>query len=198
MSDIAIGDRVLAVGSSVGNVEASPIYVMPHALKSGLFHFKRIMTASNHSLTLTPDHYMLIADPGHAGQWSYRRAVVARQVKPGDGIWVYDDQRHVLIETWIEDIKDVLEEGIFAPFTLTGNIIVNDVVASVYNDMLGSESNMHAFCAWGRHLWGYTPQLFTALHSRGWASPMSMGIGHMAKAVVRLTSMTLMDSTKVA
>lgn len=185
-----IGDRVLSVNSS-GAVGPSSVYVMPHAVQSGVFHFKRLVMASNHSLTLTPDHYMLISDPAHPGQWEQHRAVTAGQVRPGDKVWIVDDESHELKETQIVDVVDAFEEGIFAPLTLTGSIIVDKVVASVYSSMLGSESTMHAFCAWGRYLWGRIPQLFIGLHSLGWASPMAMGIGNAARAVLRMVSIVL-------
>ena len=189
MRDLSIGDRVLTIGAS-GALEASDVYVMPHAVSSGTFQFKRFTMATNHSVTMTPDHYMLVGGfPG--GSWEHRRAVPARYVKVGDRVWVMDGVSSQLIETSIREVSDVFEEGIFAPLTLTGTILADGVVASVYSDMLGSESAMHTFCAWGRWLWGVVPKLFLCLHSLGWASPISMGIGHLARAGLRLSTTLL-------
>jgi hedgehog protein len=186
MRDLSIGDRVLTIGAS-GALEASDVYVMPHAMSLGMFHFKRFTTATNHSVTMTPDHYMLVGDFPEGG-WKERRAVPARNVKVGDRVWVMAGVGSQLIETSICEVSDVFEEGIFAPFTLTGTIVADDVVASVYTDMMGSESVMHTFCGWVRWLWGVAPKLLSCLHSLGWDSPISMGIGHLARAGLRLST----------
>ena len=188
MSELAIGDGVFTVDAS-GALALSPVYLMPHAIPSGQFHFKRIVTSSNHTVTMTPDHYMLVADVGSGSSMVHRRAVPAGQVKVGDRVWVMADGKGLsLTESTVTDIRDVFEEGLFAPFTLTGTVVVDDVLASVYTTMLGPESTMHAFCGWVRALWRTFPQILTLLHSVGISSPISMGIGHLAKAVLGASS----------
>lgn len=189
MSDLAIGDRVLTAGPS-GALKASDVYVMPHAVSSGTFKFKRFVTATNHTVTMTPNHYMLVGGSPEHG-WEHRHAVPARNVKVGDRVWVMAEMGSKLTETNIRDISDVFDEGIFAPFTLSGTIVADGIIASVYTDMIGSETAMHTFCGWGRWLWGVTPKLFSCLHSLGWASPISMGIGHLARAGLQLSTTLL-------
>ena len=188
MSDLAIGDRVFTVDAS-GALAPSPVYLMPHAIPSGRFHFKRIVMSSNHTLTMTPDHYMLVADVGLGSHTVHRRAVPAGQVKVGDRVWVMADGKGLsLTESTVTDVRDIFEEGLFAPFTLTGTIVVDGVVASVYTTMFGPEWTMHAFCGWVRAVWKTFPQLFIFLHSVGLASPISMGIAHLTKAVLGVFS----------
>lgn len=96
-----------------------------------MFHFKRIITASNYTVTMIPNHYMLVADPEHPGQWAHRRAVEARYISALDGVWILSAEGKDVISTRILKVTDVYEEGIFAPLTLTGTIVSDDVVASV-------------------------------------------------------------------
>ena len=191
MSEIVIGDCILTVEAS-GEISLSPVYVIPHAQHTGIFRFKRIVTASNHSVMMSTDHYMLVADPERPGQWPYRRAVEAERLKAGDRVWILSDNEKKISATWILSVSDVHEKGIFAPFILSGTIAADDVIASVCNTMLGSESDMHAFCAWGRLLWASFPQLIKYLHAIGWASPLSIGIGHVARMVLRTASAFLL------
>lgn len=188
MRDLAIGDQVLSVDAS-GKLKPSAVYLMPHAIPSGMFHFKRISTSCNYSLTITPDHYMLVADRRPLTGWKHRNAVPAANVRVGDRVWVsIAGEGLELKEAMVTEISDVFEEGLFAPFTLAGNIVSDNIVASVYVDMFGSESLMHSFCAWVRALWVAWPGLFVRLHSLGWLSPISMAVAHMFKAMIRITS----------
>ena len=187
MDEIAIGDRVLTVDSS-GVVVPSAIYIMPHAQKYGTFVFKRISTDSNHTLTVSPDHYVLMADLRQGGTWVHRRSVPAGRVRVGGMVWVLDRKKNALKHTTVINISNVWDTGIYAPLTLTGTIVVDGIVASVYSTMLGSESMMHSICGFGRYLWLASPQLFKFLHSVGVAAPLSFSVGLVAKALLKLFS----------
>lgn len=185
MRDLAIGDNVMTVGRSYGTLEASPVYMMPHAISSGMFPFKHIRLATNHTITASPDHYMLLGDPRWADAWVLR-PVPAGAVKVGDRMFVFSKESKKILSTLVIQVDDVYGEGLFAPFTLTGTIISNDVVASVYVRKFGSEAAMHAFCSWVRALWTSSPNLFKSLHSIGWLSPIAMGVAHVVQAVLSI------------
>ena len=187
MGELNIGDMVLSMDEN-GKIVPSPVYVMPHAEAKGIFKFKRIATESQDVIFATHDHFVYVVG-SKSKAWQDRRAVPAGEIGVGDEVWVtsaYGTQG--LNTSIVVDVKDVYEKGLYAPFTLTGTIIADDVVASVYNTMLGSEQTMHAFCAWGRWLWRILPGFFKIMHSYGYASKTAMAIGHAARFFLDLGS----------
>ena len=64
--------------------------------------------------------------------------------------------------------------------------MIDGVVASSYNTMLGSEANMHAVTAAGRLLYRVAPSLFRYVHAKRAAEPVSLAIGGVASKVHRL------------
>jgi hypothetical protein len=184
LRDLAVGDAPLAVAAGSGALVHSAVYVFPHFVTTGLFPFKRLSTAAGANITATPDHYMLVGRG--AGAWTRRAAVPARDVRVGDVLWVAAGAgaRAALLPSPVVGVADVMEEGIVNPLTLAGTIVVDGVAASVYNDMLGSNVRMHAFCVWGRALWRAAPSALKALHRAGWAPALAMGAGRAARAAL--------------
>ena len=66
-----------------------------------------------------------------------------------------------------------------------GNVVIDGIVASSYNTMLGSEANMHAVTAAGRLLYRIAPSLFRNVHAKRVAEPVSLAIGSVASKVSR-------------
>lgn len=187
MDDLAIGDLVQTVDEA-GAIVSSPVYVMAHAEKSGMYQFMRITTSSSHNLIISPKHYIYVADEEHPGEWSNRISIPAGKIKVGDQVWVVSDKNVSTNISHVVRVEKIFKEGIFSPLTLTGSIVVDDVAASVYSNMLGKESVMHILCSVGRVLWNVFPGFCHWMHARGWASPVSMGIAHLAKYVLDMAS----------
>jgi hypothetical protein len=186
MRDLAVGDAPLAVDAAAGALVHSEAYAFPHFVTTGLFPFKRLSTKVGANITASPDHYMLVGRGAGAGAWARRAAVPARDVRVGDVLWVAAGAgaRAALEPSPVVGVADVMEEGIVNPLTLAGTLVVDGVAASVYNDMLGSEARMHAFCAWGRALWRAAPWVPRALHRAGWAPALALGAGRAARAAL--------------
>lgn len=112
MQSLKIGDSV-----KVGSGEFSEIYMFSHKLPSGIFHFIEITSASGHTLRVTPGHYL----------YANGALVPASTVSTGDRLRLGDES-----ESPVVSVATVGDEGIFAPQTLHGDILVNGVVASTY------------------------------------------------------------------
>jgi len=121
MEDLAIGDTV-----RVNNNTFEPIYSFGHKDKTASAEFLRIKTkGSSTAIEISPDHMVAIENG---------RYVPASLVKKGDKLLIVSNELAA-----VTSIKTVVRKGIFAPFTASGNIVVNGVVASNYVAYQGSE-----------------------------------------------------------
>eukprot|EP00546_Thalassionema_frauenfeldii_P019656 CAMPEP_0178902404 /NCGR_PEP_ID=MMETSP0786-20121207/4583_1 /TAXON_ID=186022 /ORGANISM="Thalassionema frauenfeldii, Strain CCMP 1798" /LENGTH=690 /DNA_ID=CAMNT_0020573661 /DNA_START=75 /DNA_END=2148 /DNA_ORIENTATION=- len=121
MGDLVIGDTV-----RVSNNTFEPIYSFGHKDKTASAEFLRIKTkGSSTAIEISPDHMVAIENG---------RYVPASLVKKGDKLLIVSNELAA-----VTSIKTVVRKGIFAPFTASGNIVVNGVVASNYVAYQGSE-----------------------------------------------------------
>mmetsp|Transcript_29728 Transcript_29728/g.43951 ORF Transcript_29728/g.43951 Transcript_29728/m.43951 type:complete len:709 (-) Transcript_29728:309-2435(-) len=121
MADLALGDVV-----RVGNNKFEPIYSFGHKDSTSSAEFLRITTeGSSAPLEISPDH-MVAIEGG--------RYVPASLVKKGDMLLTVSEEIAA-----VTGIKSVVRKGVFAPFTASGSIVVNGIVASNYIAYQGSE-----------------------------------------------------------
>jgi hypothetical protein len=77
-------------------------------------------------LQATPDHFVLTGSE-HP---TYERA---EEVKPGDTVWLLANPKDTqLTPARVVSTRRVTNIGLYAPLTLSGSIIVNNVAASVH------------------------------------------------------------------
>lgn len=121
MADLALGDNV-----QVGNNKFEPIYSFGHKDSTSSAEFLRITTeGSSAPLEISPDHMVAIEGGRH---------VPASLVKTGDMLLTVSDGVAA-----VTNVKNVVRKGVFAPFTASGSIVVNGIVASNYIAYQGSE-----------------------------------------------------------
>jgi len=117
VSALHIGDQVL---TSQGY---SSHYVMSHQARHAVADMVTVSTATGHSVTATPDHYIVL--PG----CSYKEM---RLVTPGDEIMV--EVGGGLRTSVVLSTSKVVAEGLYSPITLKGDIIVNGVAMSCWSE----------------------------------------------------------------
>lgn len=93
-----------------------------HKNNSNSTNFLRFVTSTN-SITLSAKHLIFIKNIETKN---------AESVAVGEVIFVTDDEGLQLKEMKVEKIFYVVESGFFAPFTLSGTIVVDGVLASCY------------------------------------------------------------------
>jgi hypothetical protein len=106
----------------------------------------------------------------------------------------------------ITSVKHVTARGLINPFTLSGTIVVDEIAASVYNHLMGSEARMHAFTVFIRWMYKASPELMQMIHSSGFekfcqsflTGLLSLGnregaVGAIAHAVISLPSKLLAE-----
>lgn len=145
LEEVQLGERIAAL-DSYGNVVYSEVIAFLDRSPFERRQFIRLTTESGRVLTLTPAHLVPVEG---------RASVFAAKVQPGDRILVSADATSAT-ENQLEDqaknedlrwdivvqAKLVLEEGVFAPLTTEGTLLVNDVVASCYA-VVDSQSVAH-------------------------------------------------------
>jgi hypothetical protein len=103
----------------LGSQGPSPFMLQGHYDFHTTMDMMEIKTASNHSVIATFDHYF----PLTSGMYS-----VARDMAIGDELWVRQDNS--IIASPIVSTSVVTAQGLFNPYTTSGDLFVNGILAS--------------------------------------------------------------------
>ncbi len=153
LAELKVGDSVLTVNRA-GQLEFSPVILFLDRDPREARQFYTVKTEAGHKLTLTPSHLLYAnvdTDGAFGGEiidnqveedFSSFEAVFAKDVREGDFVLVQDG-RGGLKPTRIVSIDIGVEMGVFAPLTSTGNLVVDNVVASCYA-VVDSQTVAHA------------------------------------------------------
>jgi Hint module len=112
MDELDVGDRV-----RVGASEFSSVFMFTHKLNKVVNTFIQLHTASGHSASATPGHYLYING----------ELVPASSIKVGDVMTTADGELTRVIQ-----VSQVLGSGLFNPQTVHGDIVVDDIILSKY------------------------------------------------------------------
>ncbi|XP_076577678.1 sonic hedgehog protein [Chaetodon auriga] len=129
VKDLQTGDRVLAADD-----DGNPIYtdfimfIDQDSTTRRLFYV--IETDSGQKITLTAAHLLFV---GHNSTREERMsAIFASQVQRGQKVFVFDAERSRLEPVTVKRIYTQEHEGSFAPVTVQGTVVVDQVLASCY------------------------------------------------------------------
>lgn len=149
LRDVRAGDVVQALAAD-GRIVYSPVYLDMHPGANAVpATFVVLRTASNHTLRVTPAHFVATAGARCGGASA---TVRARDVRVGDRLIVSSSGGAPYCSPVVA-VTAAPGVGISSPYTLEGSIFVDGVAASVYADAeLGASSN-HAITAPARALW---------------------------------------------
>jgi hypothetical protein len=120
MASLQLGDEVL-----VGSGKYEPVYSFGHRHETAEASFLRFLPSG---LELSTDHMVLVG--GHY--------IPASTVRVGDFFETATTATLMLVES----IETVKRKGVYAPFTMSGTIAVNNVKASSYVSFQGSDHLM--------------------------------------------------------
>lgn len=131
MESLKVGDVVQVVSDK--EIHYEPVITFIHRQSEVTHEFLEITTLNGKKiLKITEDHLVFVEKGGQAA------AIPARDVIIGDILYVIDDQ-NVVKKDAVQNIRFVWEKGVYAPVTLSGTILVNDVHTSCYFDVLSHE-----------------------------------------------------------
>ncbi|XP_036934174.1 sonic hedgehog protein A [Acanthopagrus latus] len=129
VKDLRTGDRVLAADD-----DGNPIYtdfimfIDQDSATKRLFYV--IETDSGQKITLTAAHLLFV---GHNSTDEERMsAIFASEVRRGQKVFVFDAERSRLEPVTVKRIYTQEQVGSFAPVTVQGTVVVDQVLASCY------------------------------------------------------------------
>lgn len=162
MRQLQIGDIV-----HVGDGQWSSVYFFSHRDPSIRTTFATLTTKSGHSITLSHAHYVRLDNA------SLR---AARDVHVGDRLRV----GHLNLQSSsVVDVKCTSFNGLYAPHTLDGDLMVNDVLVSSYTADIPANV-AHKLLAPLRALWSYCGIAITVPKSVGDLVRDSLLLAHAA------------------
>lgn len=119
MEDLAVGDVV-----KVGVDQFSRVFMFTHRLAATTHSFVRLTTASGAAITLTPGHYI----------YANGALAAASSVCVGDVLVLDSGQSDA-----VEAVQVVRRRGLYNPQTVSGNVVVDGVLASTYTTAVDSK-----------------------------------------------------------
>lgn len=129
MDSLELGDEVQVIINNEIRVEQVITFI--HRQPEVMQEFLQITTVNNYILKISEDHLVFVEKVSKA------IAIPARDVKVRDTLYVKAD--HSVEKDAVLSISKVYEKGVYAPVTLSGTILVNDVHTSCYFDVLSHE-----------------------------------------------------------
>jgi len=117
MEDLRLGDKIMVQDGTYETVYSFGHY--DKDIRSDVF--VTITTSNGKSVTLTPNHMIMTANRG---------TIAASSVRPADSLITSSTTQEELIVTRIT--KNVMKKGMYAPFTNSGYLVVDDIVVSNY------------------------------------------------------------------
>ena len=158
MDCLKVGDRVQVFTKQ--GISLEPVVTFIHRQPELMQEFLKITTLKKKKLLqITEDHLLFVTKGGQP------TAIPARNVSVGDTVYVRGDQGGLETDA-VQSISSVYEKGAYAPVTLSGSILVNDVHTSCYFDVLSHEWS-HRAMGIARAIYHVSPWMVQWLSSIG-------------------------------
>lgn len=136
MSDLRVGDRIRSVDGA-GKPIYDAVYFFGHADGARSAEYVDLKLPGNlASLQLSKRHFLpTCPQHGKHCDWTEHIHAYAEEVLPGDYIWVAQPDQDISLQMVLES-SFVVKEGLYNPYTLSGKVVVNGVVASAHSDWI--------------------------------------------------------------
>jgi hypothetical protein len=140
LDELATGESVLTLGAD-GTPAFSPVFTWAHYDRRSVHPYVGVTAASGARMQLLRVHYLHVARGGCGAAGAAATVadtaflLTAEELRIGDGVWVLSDDAANNATSFVcspvvsLDLSPAV--GLYGPFTLTGSIVVNDMLASV-------------------------------------------------------------------
>ena len=124
MANLDVGDKVMGWDQKRNQTVFTKVIMFAHLAPDAVdVKYLKITLEDGSEITLSGNHLVMVG--------KQTKAVLARKVKPGDIFFSVDENQEVSPKKVLA-VEKVIEQGIFCPITLSGNVIVDNVLASCY------------------------------------------------------------------
>uniref|UniRef100_A0A0K0E1W9 Hint domain-containing protein n=1 Tax=Strongyloides stercoralis TaxID=6248 RepID=A0A0K0E1W9_STRER len=146
MKDVKIGDTILSMEES--SVTFNKVIGFLHRKPNLTATFNQLITESKKELKLTDYH--LIYKSQCDSKDSKIILAYAKDIKTGDCVYTLIDSynNNKFLKEKVKEIKKVEEIGIYSPLTTSGDIIVNNFLASCHNNFAAQSLQQTFFKSW--------------------------------------------------
>ena len=159
MESLLLGEEVQVITNK--GVTSKPVITFIHRQPDLFQEFLQITTLRYKKiLKITEDHLIFVEKNGKEA------AIPARDVKIGDMVYVKVGGQEMLEKDAVQCVSIVFERGVYAPVTLSGTILVNDVNTSCYFDVL-SHVWFHRAMGAARAVYHLSPKMAEWISSIG-------------------------------
>jgi hypothetical protein len=132
MDALKIGHQVMVYNEATGQTTFEPVDSFLHRRADLTTKFLDLHTAAGTRMSLTPGHMVPLVDCSTGGASSL---TAAGKVITGQCVMV--NQNGQVTPSEVIEIKEASKEGIYAPLTKSGNLVVDDTVGSCYSEFEG-------------------------------------------------------------
>ena len=125
MKDLKIGDKVLC-----NNTDFSEVIAFLHYQPTEIAVYLTLDTEQGSSITISANHLVFTAISPESSSMKVQ-PLLAGEIKEGDSLIVCDEQNQPATSQ-VTKIHTVQKQGVYAPLTRSGVIVVDGVMASCY------------------------------------------------------------------
>ncbi|CAB4017677.1 sonic hedgehog [Paramuricea clavata] len=124
MVKLEVGDKVMGWDEKRNRAIFTEIIMFAHRA-SGVMdvQYLKIALEDGNKITLSGNHLVMVG--------KHKKAILARKVKRGEILFTVDENRKISPKKVLA-VDKVIEQGVFCPITVHGNLIVDNVLASCY------------------------------------------------------------------
>lgn len=143
MRYLNIGEKILCLSQN-GSPIFSEVIAFIHHEPNQSGKYLTISTECGTSITLSPNHLTFIASskPGHPLK---TQPILAANVKPGHYLVSWSAELHWPVLTVVASVYTTVEQGMYAPLTRCGVLLVDGIMASCYANTEKHSLAHHAF-----------------------------------------------------
>ncbi|VDN01548.1 unnamed protein product [Thelazia callipaeda] len=140
IDELKVGDQVLSIDESL--ISFSPVVIFLHRSSNESAVFNKIILKTGEMVKLTDYHLLYVTDC-KAGE--KLRLTYAKDVHLGQCLHVFNETFNNLVPIQIFEILRVTDQGIYAPLTATGDIIVNSILSSCHSNVIAQTLQQSIF-----------------------------------------------------
>jgi len=148
MKDLRVGDRVLTLNHLHQPTYSEVSMIMDRQTKVSVTDYLRITTLTNKTLTLSMNHLLPVLAPNATQQ----EFIFSKEVRPQyHEVYVFDDGGgggSRVSKSLVASVEVVGGVGAYAPLTMEGTIVVDDVFASCYASFPNHWVSHYVFIVW--------------------------------------------------